>query len=97
MKNADSIPQKFEETKFDVKMKCPRCNKILKPDEPVIVSGPNTYAETSSDSIVETSFQLYCRRCDFQYLGSVQSGIYDTSFIIHPIDDDWYFWVKEIE
>ena len=88
-----------EETRYDIKMKCPECNKILKLDEPVIIYGPNprVESESSSDMMVETPFQLYCNRHNFQYVGCVQSGGNDTSFIIQPLEDYWYFWVKELE
>jgi len=101
MKNGDTLPSIIEETRFDIKMKCPRCNKILKLDAPLEVYPPNPYteSESTSDFAVKTHFQLQCNRpsCEFQYLGAVESGVYDISFTIMPIDEDWYFWVKEVE
>ncbi|MCJ7818100.1 MAG: hypothetical protein MUP60_04560, partial [Candidatus Thorarchaeota archaeon] len=50
MKNGEPLPPKFEETRYDIKMKCPRCNKILKLDKPVVIYGPNTRVESESSS-----------------------------------------------
>ncbi|MHA1950662.1 MAG: hypothetical protein ACW99G_14200 [Candidatus Thorarchaeota archaeon] len=96
IKNDDALPVVMEPTSYDIRMKCPKCNWVIKNQNHVEVPEPDWSGETGLASLVSDGFELQCNRCDAFLTGSVHSSINEVNIHIDGIEKDWLFWIKEV-